>query len=221
MTNPGGDPGETPRSEPSTGPSEPSSGGYEAPPIEQSQGQQPQAPEPPDAPAPPGYEAPPSYPPPSGYPPPSYPPPGYTPPPSYPPPGYSDQSGYGPPSYSPPPPQYGEAPQGYPPPSYPQSGYGGPDYSGGYGQPQQSTNPLAIWSLVASILGVVFLIVCYSGVLGAIVGIVLGVVALNQIKQTKQNGQGLAIAGIVVGALTLLLAIPLVIVGVGTMGMNQ
>jgi uncharacterized membrane protein len=36
--------------------------------------------------------------------------------------------------------------------------------------------------------------------IGSIVGIVLGVIALNQIKQTNQYGRGLAIAGIAVGA---------------------
>ena len=41
--------------------------------------------------------------------------------------------------------------------------------------------------------------------IGSIIGIVLGVVALNQIKQTHEGGRGLAIAGIAVGAVTLLI----------------
>ena len=41
--------------------------------------------------------------------------------------------------------------------------------------------------------------------IGSIIGIVLGVVALNQIKQTREGGHGLAIAGIAVGAVTLLI----------------
>jgi len=56
------------------------------------------------------------------------------------------------------------------------------------------TNGLAIASLVTAIVGG-----CFYG-LGAIVAIILGVVALNQIKQTGQQGRGLAIAGIAVGA---------------------
>jgi hypothetical protein len=39
---------------------------------------------------------------------------------------------------------------------------------------------------------------------GSIAGIVLGVVALNQIKVSGESGRGLAIAGIAVGAVTLL-----------------
>lgn len=118
-----------------------------------------------------------------GYPPPSYPPPSYPqpgPPPGPPPPGYAPQ-GYGGSSY--------------PPPPYPgyQAGYG-PPYAGGYPEYGQSqgTNTLAIASLVASLIGWVF---CLSGA----VGIVLGAIALNQIKQTRQQGYGLAIAGIAIG----------------------
>jgi hypothetical protein len=188
MTASGGDSGETPQNEGGRGPSE---GTYEAPPIEQSQG----APSydapltPPDAPAYTGYETP------SGYPPPNY------PPPSYPPPGYSPQPGYQPPA----PPQGGYPPQyggPYPPsapPPPPQ--FGGQQYPAGYNypSPQAGTNTMAISSLVASVVGLL------CGI-GSIVGIVLGVVALNQIKQTRQAGYGLAIAGIVVGVATLIIS---------------
>jgi len=50
------------------------------------------------------------------------------------------------------------------------------------------TNTLAIVSLVASILGGF-----------AIVGIITGHMALNQIKRTGENGRGLALAGLIVG----------------------
>jgi hypothetical protein len=59
---------------------------------------------------------------------------------------------------------------------------------------------MAIASLVASIIG----FCCF---IGSIVGIVLGVVALNQIKQTREGGHGLAIAGIAVGALSLVISL--------------
>ena len=57
---------------------------------------------------------------------------------------------------------------------------------------------MAIGSLVASVVGV-----CCG--IGSIIGIVLGIVAMNQIKERGENGQGLAIAGIAVGAATLLI----------------
>lgn len=111
-------------------------------------------------------------------------------------------------------------PQGSPPPPY---GYPPPGGPGGYAGPPQpwypdpydpyravaptGTNPLAIASLVTSIMGFPLLFVCYIGIGGWIAGIVLGIVALGQIKQTRQNGSGLAVAGIAVGAAALLLTV--------------
>jgi hypothetical protein len=40
-------------------------------------------------------------------------------------------------------------------------------------------------------------------VVGSILAIVLGAVALNQIKETRQDGYGLAVTGIVIGVGTL------------------
>lgn len=118
--------------------------------------------------------------PPEPYPPLGYPPPGYGPPPGYPPPGYGPP-GYGPPGYGPP---------AYP--GYPEGYYGGPDYRVSAG-----TNGLAIASLIASFTGF------FCCVIGSVLAIVLGAVALNQIKQTRQEGYGLAVTGIVIGVGTL------------------
>lgn len=70
---------------------------------------------------------------------------------------------------------------------------------GGYYPPPRRTNGLAIAALVCAF-------VC------APAGIVLGVVARNQIKQTGEDGRGLATAGIWLGAVfTLLGAIALIL----------
>lgn len=98
---------------------------------------------------------------------------------------------------------YGQAPGGYPvPPAAPYGGYP-PALT------PTSTNGLAISSLVASCLGIFYGIT-------AIVGIILGIVALSQIKQTGQQGRGLAIAGIAVGGafVALFLLFFLVVVGI-------
>ncbi|WP_326549139.1 DUF4190 domain-containing protein [Mycolicibacterium sp. ND9-15] len=42
--------------------------------------------------------------------------------------------------------------------------------------------------------------------IGSLAGIVLGIVALNQINDRNEGGRGLAIAGIAVGAVTLVLS---------------
>lgn len=63
-------------------------------------------------------------------------------------------------------------------------------------------NQLAVWSLVASCVGLL------CGI-GSIIGIVLGFVAKNQIKESggTQGGDGLATAGIVIGFASILLGI--------------
>jgi uncharacterized protein DUF4190 len=136
---------------------------------------------------------------------------GYRPPPVEPqsPVGYPESApGYppSPPGFYPPPP-YQAGPPGYP--SY--SGYPGyPEYPDPYDPyrpiPTPGTNGLAIGSLVASIGGFPLLFACYAGVAAWIAGIVLGIIALNQIKQTRQEGRGLAIAGIAVGVVGLVVA---------------
>jgi len=59
---------------------------------------------------------------------------------------------------------------------------------------------MAIGSLVASLVGLV------CGI-GSIIGIVLGIIALNQIKQSGEGGKGMAQAGIIVGAISLVISI--------------
>jgi hypothetical protein len=121
-----------------------------------------------------------------------------------PPPGYSEfppPGDYNPQFNAP----YGALPYGgpYPPPpgSYaPPPEYGAP-YPTGYGYPAAAsgTNSLAIFSLVASVVG----LVPFCGFIFSIIGILLGAIAINQIKKTRQSGYGLAVAGIVVGVATL------------------
>lgn len=212
MTAPGEDSGENPRANADQPWAEPGASGPE-------QG---------GWPYPSGFEG---YPPPApNYPPGGYPPPpppgGYPPPPpagGYPPPppagGYPAQPRYdAPPGGYPPPPGYG-APGDYPgygapgyptgygtPPGYPPGGYGTP-YPGGYfnpGQPQK-TNVLAVSSLVVALLGLLF------WPLG-IVGVVLGVGALSQIKRTGEAGHGMAVAGTAVGAVAVVLSFILAMV---------
>ncbi|MFX0573151.1 DUF4190 domain-containing protein [Nocardia nepalensis] len=125
-------------------------------------------------------------------------------------------------------PQYPSAPQ-YPQqpaqqpqyPSYPQQPVAGgqqpypqtPAYPNayqpyGYSQQPQGNNGLAIGSLIASIIGL-----CSCGI-GAIVGIILGVIALNQIKESGQQGRGMALAGIWIGAVAIVLWIAYIVLDV-------
>jgi hypothetical protein len=106
------------------------------------------------------------------------------PPPSWgPPPAYGPAS-YGPPAYGPP---------AYGPPAYGPPAYGPPGYGPGWRRP---LNPLAPIALV----------LCFFGVL-APVGLGLGLMARRQIRETGQEGEGLALAAVVLGGIvsTLLL----------------
>ncbi|HVT20436.1 MAG TPA: DUF4190 domain-containing protein [Mycobacteriales bacterium] len=73
-------------------------------------------------------------------------------------------------------------------------------YGGGPGYPRPAdTNGFAIASLVCSLVGVLLLVV------GPALGIVFGAIGLRQIPRLGQRGRGLAVAGIVIGAIVLLL----------------
>jgi VIT1/CCC1 family predicted Fe2+/Mn2+ transporter len=63
----------------------------------------------------------------------------------------------------------------------------------------QRTNKMAIWSLVLSIITL--------GGLGSLAGIALGLAARSKITQTGERGHGLALAGIIIGVVTLVAAI--------------
>ena len=145
---------------------------------------------------------------------PGYPPPTYTPasdhpvpfvqPVQYQPPAQYQQSAqYQPPVQFQQPVQY-QQPVPYQQPM-PYGAYG--QYGGGYAPPV-GTNGLAIASLVTSIVGG-----CLYG-LGAVVAIILGVVALGQIKRTGQQGRGMAIAGISIGAAVIALWVVFIIFAV-------
>ena len=82
-------------------------------------------------------------------------------------------------------------------------------YPVGYGYPdrQAGTNPLAIFALAVAVAGVVS--AGLVGGAGAVLGIVLGAVALIQIKRSPQGGRALAVAAVVVSVATLLVSLVL------------
>lgn len=95
----------------------------------------------------------------------------------------------------PPPPQWGGGPAGsQPPPGQPGQAYPGyPGYGYPYGR-MPGTNGFAIAALVCAF-------VCSP------LGLVFGIIARNQIRRTGQDGDGLALAGIIVSAVSIALAI--------------
>ncbi|MDF2991397.1 MAG: hypothetical protein K0S37_1911 [Microbacterium sp.] len=124
-------------------------------------------------------------------------------------------------------PAYGATPygtQGYPAPSYGTSTSGTQGYAGygtqGYGGYAASarTNVLAIVSLVASVSG--FIILPF---IGPLVGVITGHIGLGQIKRSGEKGRGLALAGVIVGWVSLafiLLFVVLIVISIVAVGAN-
>lgn len=106
-----------------------------------------------------------------------YQPPQYQPPPSYAPPPGTDQ-----------PPMYDQPPAAY--------GYAQPNAYPGYPPAAATTSGMAIASLVLSLLGWVLL-----PLIGAVLGVIFGHMALGEIKRSNGavEGQGLAMAGLIIG----------------------
>ncbi|MFD0370293.1 DUF4190 domain-containing protein [Streptomyces sp. NPDC059071] len=135
-------------------------------------------------------------------------PPQDSPSPEQPPP--PPRQGWPTPGQGPVPGPYAAAPGPYtspPPGPYGPYGPGGPGLPGAgpYGMPQQTTNGLAVASLVSGV-------VCCLPPLG----LVLGLIALPQARKKQQKGKGMAIAGIVLSAVSsLLLILGLVTGGIG------
>jgi hypothetical protein len=127
--------------------------------------------------------------------------------------GPSGQGPYPQPPYGPPgqPGQgpYGQGPYGQPPygpPPYGQGPYGQPG-QGPYGwQQPRRTNSLAIAALCCGIAQVI------AGPLTGIPAIILGYVSIGQIRQTGEDGRGMAITGIVLGIAGLLLTVLVIII---------
>jgi hypothetical protein len=115
-------------------------------------------------------------------------------------PGATPAYGAVPPPYGAPPPG---APPGYPPPPPGTYGYG---YGYAYPGAKSGTNGMAIAAMICGICG-------FACLVPGLVGIVLGIVSLPQIKRNGQSGRGMAITGIVMGALWIVVFLVLVAVG--------
>lgn len=132
------------------------------------------APSAPAVPPAPPYAAP-------AYQPPTYQAPAY-PPPAY--PGAAPQPGYAPPA-------------GYAAPPAP--GYGAP-----YGYaPARKTNTLAIVSMIAAIVGFIWVL----PFVGSLAGAIMGHLSLGQIKRTGEGGRGMALTGVILGWIGVAIAV--------------
>jgi hypothetical protein len=73
--------------------------------------------------------------------------------------------------------------------------------------PATKSNQVAVWAMITGIISIIPCCWGIGGIIG-VVSIVLGIVALSQIKQNpQQKGSGFAIAGIIMGIISLLIAV--------------
>jgi Domain of unknown function (DUF4190) len=74
--------------------------------------------------------------------------------------------------------------------------------------PGAATNRMAVASLVCSLFG-------WLCIVGPLLGLIFGLVALHQIRETGQRGRGMALAGIMIGGILVALGI---VVGIHRQG---
>lgn len=114
--------------------------------------------------------------------------------------------------------QPGGAP-GYGAPGQPpgQPGYGAPP-TGGYGAPPPGSgaaprNGLGIAALVLGLLALFTSWTVIGGILFGLLAIILGIVGRGRAKRGEANNGGMALAGVILGALGLLISVALIAIG--------
>lgn len=133
------------------------------------------------------------------------------------------------PSAGGPTPGYGQPqaqPAGY---GSPTSGYdagphGGPPYGqhGGFGTPPtQMRNGFGIAALVLGILALLTAITVFGGILFGLLAIVFGFLGRGRVSRREANNGGMAITGIVLGALGLIGSIALIAFGVSILNSDS
>ncbi|MCH9640239.1 MAG: DUF4190 domain-containing protein [Actinomycetia bacterium] len=117
-------------------------------------------------------------------------------------------------SEPPQPPQYGAYQGSYPPPPPPQ--YGG--YPGGYPPPAAAApkNGLGVASLVVAIIALFSVV---GGIVLGVVAVILGFLGRGRVKRGEADNGGVAIAGIVLGLLSIVVSI--VVIAIAVWGFNE
>lgn len=121
------------------------------------------------------------------------PPSGYEPPP-----GYGPPSGYGSPAEQ----------QGYGPPS----GYQGAPPPGGYGT--QKKNGFGVAALVLGIAAILLFWTFVGGIVLGIMAIAFGVLGRKRVSRGEADNGGMALAGIITGAVGLAITLVIVVVAI-------
>jgi hypothetical protein len=110
----------------------------------------------------------------------------------------------------PPPPSYGAYPDAYPPAAAPSP------YTGYAPSPNAPSNGLGIASLVTAIIALLSVV---GGIVLGVVAVILGFLGWGKAKRGEANNGGVAVAGIVLGFLSIIEAI--VVIGLFIWGFGE
>jgi hypothetical protein len=117
---------------------------------------------------------------------------------------YGQQSNQPPYPGSNPPPGSGQPYPSAPPPG---SGYGG-------APPSEQNNTLGLLGMIFGIAGIVFAFLCgLFGLPVPIAGIVLGALGMKRVSEGRATNRGMALTGVITGAIGVVIAIVAVIIG--------
>jgi hypothetical protein len=87
---------------------------------------------------------------------------------------------------------------------------GGGSWQGGGGTANAGTDGVAVAALIVGILALLVSWIPVLGAIGGIVALVLGLVARNRIKKSGAGGNGMAVTGIVTGAVSIAINIAII-----------
>lgn len=85
--------------------------------------------------------------------------------------------------------------------------------------PQQ--NGVAIAAMVTGIVSLVFFWLFFIGIPAGIVGVILGFVGLNKSKQMNGVGRGMAITGLVTGAIGIVVSVVIIVIAAVTVNEQE
>jgi hypothetical protein len=118
------------------------------------------------------------------------------------------------PAVPPPPPDaYAVPPNPYPPQPYPPQGYGAAPYAYppyGAGSPYAASPPSNGVAVAAFVLGVIAMVLAWIPLFDIVLAapaVILGGLGISRANRTRGTGKGLAIAGLILGAISILVTL--------------
>lgn len=122
-----------------------------------------------------------------------------------------------------------QPPLNYPAPQPGYNAYGPNPYGYAPMPPGPQSNGIALAAMITGIVSALLLLMSFMflfvsvpfSFVGGIAAIILGFIGMGQTKRTGQNGYGMAVAGVLTGAVNLLLTVVIVLIIVAVVASNN